>query len=135
LELNKEDGGNRKFILCTDNENKICEEVTYPRLQKVIKGYKKNGDGEKIEGLGGNLQYFKTDLIKKTKNKDQMRLDLTHKCTEMLCVKENIFNLKTESEDYKIFASNKGDDFLCIYYNLQDESFTDFQKEIKKGLK
>ncbi len=132
LELNKEDGGNRKFILCTNNENKICEEVTYPRLQKVIKGYKKNGDGEKIEGLDGNLQYFKTDLVKKTKNKDQMRLDLTHKCTEMLCVKENIFNLKTENEDYKIFTSNKGDDFLCIYYNLQDESFTDFQKEIKK---
>jgi len=28
LELNKQDGGNRKFILCTNNENKICEEVT-----------------------------------------------------------------------------------------------------------
>ncbi|MGY4884192.1 MAG: site-specific DNA-methyltransferase, partial [Nanobdellota archaeon] len=29
--LNKEDGGNRKFILCTNNENKIAEEVCYPR--------------------------------------------------------------------------------------------------------
>ena len=39
LELNKEDGGNRKFILCTNNENNICTDVCYPRIQKVIKGY------------------------------------------------------------------------------------------------
>ena len=26
MELNKEDGGNRKYILCTNNENNICEE-------------------------------------------------------------------------------------------------------------
>jgi adenine-specific DNA-methyltransferase len=132
LELNKEDGGNRKFILCTNNENKICGEVTYPRIQKVIKGYKKNGNGEKVAGLGGNLQYFKTELIKKTNNKDQARFDLTQKCAEMLCVKENIFNLKIEKEDYKIFSSNKADKFLCVYFNLYDKSFEDFLKEIKK---
>ncbi|MBU3924378.1 site-specific DNA-methyltransferase [Patescibacteria group bacterium] len=152
LELNKEDGGNRKFILCTNNEVNgiekelrekglsekeiqeygICRKITYSRLEKVIKGYKKNGNGEKVDGLGGNLQYFRTDLIKDTKNKDQMRIDLTEKCTEMLCVKENIFNFKIEKEDYKIFISNKGDKFLCVYYNLFDESFKEFLKEIKK---
>lgn len=42
LELNKQDGGNRKFILCTNNENNICEEVTYKRLENVIKNYKFN---------------------------------------------------------------------------------------------
>ncbi len=131
LELNKEDGGNRKFILCTNNENNICEDVTYPRLEKVIKGYKKNGNGEIVEGLGGNLQYFKTALIKKTNNKDQLRLNLTHKCTEMLCVKENIFSLETENEDYAIFSSSNGKRFLCVYYNLFDESFEHFLKEVK----
>ncbi len=152
LELNKEDGGNRKFILCTNNElnglenelrekglnekeiqeHGICRKITYPRLEKVIKGYKKNGDDDKVEELGGNLQYFRTALIKDTKNKDQMRIDLTEKCTEMLCVKENIFNLEKETEDYKIFSSNKGDHFLCVYYNLYDDSFSGFLKEIKK---
>ena len=34
LQLNKEDGGNRKFILCTNNENNICTDVCYPRLKK-----------------------------------------------------------------------------------------------------
>ncbi|MFA6547405.1 MAG: site-specific DNA-methyltransferase [Candidatus Magasanikbacteria bacterium] len=142
LELNKEDGGNRKFILCTNNEeidnngnskkHKICTDVTYPRLEKIINGYKKNGNGEKVDGLGGNLQYFTTALMKGTKNKDQLRLDLTRKCTEMLCVRENIFNLEIEKEDYKIFSSNKGNEFLCVYYNLFDTSRADFLKDVKK---
>lgn len=44
LELNKEDGGNRKFILCTNNESNICEEITYPRIDKVINGYEFKGE-------------------------------------------------------------------------------------------
>ena len=59
LELNKEDGGNRKFILCTNNESNICEEVTYERIKRVIDGY---GD---VEGIPANLKYFKTDFIPK----------------------------------------------------------------------
>jgi len=38
LELNKEDGGNRKFILCTNHENNICTKVCYPRIKKVMNG-------------------------------------------------------------------------------------------------
>lgn len=38
LEKNMEDGGNRHFILCTNNENNICEGVTYQRLKTVITG-------------------------------------------------------------------------------------------------
>ena len=38
LELNQEDGGHRQFILCTNNENHICEDVTYPRVKTVITG-------------------------------------------------------------------------------------------------
>ena len=36
LELNAEDGGHRNFILCTNNQNNICEEVTYKRCRDVI---------------------------------------------------------------------------------------------------
>ena len=39
LELNNDDGGHRRFILCTNNENGICTGVCYPRLKKVIQGY------------------------------------------------------------------------------------------------
>ena len=167
LQLNKEDGGNRKFILCTNNEinghekefkekynlsneefreekeNKskrflkweenhgICSTVTYPRIQKVIEGYKKNDNGELVEGLGGSLHYLKTEFVKKTKSVDQTRINLTQKCTQMLCVKEGIFNLENEGEDYKIFSNPKKDKFLCVYYNLVEKSFEDFYNKIK----
>ncbi|MFX3622911.1 MAG: site-specific DNA-methyltransferase [Ectobacillus sp.] len=48
LELNKSDGGNRRFILCTNNQNNICEEVTYKRLTNVIEGYKFQGNKETV---------------------------------------------------------------------------------------
>jgi adenine-specific DNA-methyltransferase len=62
LAANNHDGGTRQFILCTNNENKICTTVTYPRLKKLIKGYLFNGT--RIKGLGGGLRYFKTTISK-----------------------------------------------------------------------
>jgi len=132
LDLNKEDGGNRKFILCTNNENSICTDVCYPRVEKVIKGYKKNGNSEKVKGLGGNMQYFKTAMVKKTRNKKQARFDLTQKCSEMLCVKENIFNQEAKGEDYKIYSSNKKDKYLCVYFNYIENSFKEFLDKLRK---
>ena len=48
MKLNESDGGRRKFIMCTNNENNICEEITYRRAHNVIKGYKFSGK-EKVE--------------------------------------------------------------------------------------
>lgn len=57
IELNNEDKGNRKFILCTNNENNICEEITYERLKKVINGY------ENYKGIPCNIKYYKTAYV------------------------------------------------------------------------
>ena len=86
LELNKEDGGNRKFILCTNNENDICENVCYPRIKKIIKGYT-NFKKEKVPGFGGNLKYFKTDFVD-AESTDRNKKNLVDQSTEMLCLKE-----------------------------------------------
>lgn len=48
MRLNEKDGGNRKFILCTNNESNICEEVTYPRVKSVIEGYHFKGKKETV---------------------------------------------------------------------------------------
>jgi DNA modification methylase len=40
MKLNAKDGGARQCILVTNNENKICEQVCYPRIDRCIKGYK-----------------------------------------------------------------------------------------------
>ena len=39
MELNKEDGGQRKFILITNNESDICQKVTIPRIKNAIKKF------------------------------------------------------------------------------------------------
>lgn len=53
MKLNAEDGGNRKFILCTNNENNICRDVTYERIKRVIDK----------EGYAASLKYFKVDFV------------------------------------------------------------------------
>ena len=56
LSLNKEDGGNRKFILveCEDYADKITAE----RVRRVIKGVPKAKDENLKKGLGGSFSYF-----------------------------------------------------------------------------
>ena len=46
MALNKEDGGQRRFILITNSESNICQKVTIPRIQKAIEKF---GFNEEIE--------------------------------------------------------------------------------------
>lgn len=62
IEANLEDNNNIKFILCTNNENQICDNVTYPRIKTVITG--KRTDGSKYsDGIPTNLKYYRTDFV------------------------------------------------------------------------
>ena len=65
LELNNEDNGNRQFILCTNNENNICEKVTYQRLIKV------NYGTPKVKPLKFNLKYYRTNYIPRLNNEEE----------------------------------------------------------------
>ena len=126
LALNKEDRGNRSFILCTNNENNICTDICYPRVQKVIKGYT-TPSKEKIEGLGSNLKYFKTDFVEASQT-DKNKRKLVDKCTEMLCIKENAFENVKDRKKFKIFKNNQ--QYLGIIFD--DEYIEDFIEEAKK---
>ena len=103
LELNKKDGGNRQFILCTNNENNICTDVCYPRVKKVIEGHR-DSKGRKIEGLGGNLKYFKTSFVDSGPT-DKNKKKLTNQATEMLCIKEGTFEPILDQRKFKIFKN------------------------------
>lgn len=74
LELNKEDKGNRHFILCTNNEitentpNGIAVDVTTKRLKRVMTGECYDGSTEfpwaqKNEKLGGSLDVYEIDSV------------------------------------------------------------------------
>ena len=85
--LNKEDGGQRQFILCTNNENGIAQEICYPRIKKVIKGHEDYPD---ITNISSNLKYFKTAFVGSEPTHRNKKM-LTDKSVEMLCIKENTF--------------------------------------------
>jgi len=114
LELNKQDDGNRKFILCTNDEeldhnsdskkHKICTGICYPRIEKAIKGYK-NQKKEKVVGLGGNLKYFRTDFVDYKDATDKSKIRLTEEAIEMLCVKEGTFEEVENRVGFKIFKN------------------------------
>lgn len=131
LALNKEDGGKRSFILCTNNgdeksEHKIASDICFPRIKKSINGYKKTkGDMEK--GLGGNLKYYMTDFVE-AEPTDKNKRKLVSESTEMLCIRENAFELVQNEGDFKIFKNS--DKYLGIVF--YEEAINDFKKAIKK---
>lgn len=72
-QINKEDGGNRKYILCTNNENNICEDVTYKRLANIQ------------DELPHNLKYFKTKFVEKINFPDfELEEELLHYVTPLV---------------------------------------------------
>lgn len=46
MKLNSIDGGMRRGIICTNNEGNICDEITYPRVSKIIEGYVSKGNNQ-----------------------------------------------------------------------------------------
>jgi len=58
LNMNKKDGGNRRFILI-EMEADICNKITYNRLKSAINGYTYNQN--KVEGLGGGFRYCRLE--------------------------------------------------------------------------
>jgi hypothetical protein len=128
LELNKEDNGNRKFILCTNNEGNICTEVCYPRIKKVFQNLENESKGKLVKNMLGNLKYFKTDFVDADPT-DANKKKMVDKSTEMLSLKEDCFDEVKKGLDYRIFADSKGK-YLGIVYS--DEGIEPFKEEVKK---
>ncbi|MCM1253638.1 MAG: site-specific DNA-methyltransferase [Clostridium sp.] len=115
LELNKEDGGNRHFILCTNNENNICEEVTYQRLKTVITGKRADGS-EYSEGLPANLKYYKTNVV--AKDSEEIYDDLLEHIEEMIQLK---YGIKIDNKKYVIIMNDEEmDDFEKSFADYKD---------------
>jgi len=140
LELNKEDGGNRQFILCTNNEGNICTDVCYPRLKKIIEGYK-TPKGKIVEGIPANLVYFtcgknKTGSaafmqITKNADPDTLKLEMAQHSTGIIktiegtYIEESISYVKgIEDIEYVLLRNGgkekHGNKYVGIYYTIFD---------------
>lgn len=122
MELNEDDGGTRKFILCTNNENKICEDVTYTRLKTIITGIR--SDKTKYSnGLCNNLIYYKTNFVANNNNSDQAKYSLVEKVNELLCIKEDVFEFdkKNSNNIYYHYYSNFINKHIFIYTDVYNK--------------
>lgn len=94
MELNQQDGGKRKFILCTNNESNICEEVTYQRIKTVINGQREDGSSYS-DGLPVNLKYYKTEFV--AKESEEIYDDLLDHIVEMIQIH---YGIKMDNQKY-----------------------------------
>ena len=114
MQLNAEDGGHRQCILVTNNENGICENVTYERNRRVIQGYT-TPKGEAVPGLThNNLRYYKTKLVSRDKTAKNLRL-LTALSTDMLCIRNDAYMEKP-------FAGKQINKHVARYFESADGS-------------
>ena len=128
MQLNAEDGGHRQCILVTNNENGICENVTYERNRRVICGYT-TPKGEHVTGLtNNNLRYYKTAFVPREPNNRNKRA-LVAAATDLLCIKNDVYQEQSVfgGHKLKLAAARYFDDgrtqMLIIYNELAVDAF------------
>ena len=130
MQLNAEDGGHRQCILVTNNENGICEKVTYERNRKVIQGYT-TPKGEEIPGLkANNLRYYKTHLLPREQTIRNKRA-LVAASTDLLCIKNDVYAEQERFAGKKLkpscarYFDNGKTKMLVIYNELTVNAFAE----------
>ena len=139
MQLNKEDGGHRTCILCTNNENGICENVTYERNKRVIEGYTKP-NGDYVEGLlDNNLRYYRTEFLPRERSVKNMRA-LVEAATGLLCIKNDLytkarFGGRKLNSRYARYFENGEKRMLIIYEERAIPFIVNIIKDMPEGEK
>lgn len=107
LSLNNDDGGSRRFILCTNNENNICKNVTYTRIKNSIHKEK-----------NGSLKYFKVDFLPITDKLYYEYADDLLKYIRELVELENGINFNGNDEIAIVLTEEELDRFVA---NINDK--------------
>lgn len=107
MNLNAEDGGNRKFILCTNNENNICRDVTYERIKRVIDK----------EGYAASLKYYKVEYVPISDRLYYEYADELLKHIRELVELENGVNFTGNAEIAIVLTEEELDDFISQLEN------------------
>ena len=113
---NTEDGGNRQFILCTNNQNNICREKTYIRLSNVIYGYTTE-NGKVFEPMPASLKYYKVDYVPINERLYYEYADELLKHVRELVELENGINFIGNAEIGIVLTEEELDDFISQLEN------------------
>lgn len=129
IDLNSEDGGERKFILCTNNENKIAEEITFPRIKEVINKYSKE------KNLKNNVRYYKTEFVdvESVHNvSDQKKIELTYQAGRMIALREDTLEETEKNDWWQIFTDKQGKT-TAIYFKEDKDKLDELVEKIRKS--
>lgn len=140
LELNKEDDGNRKFILCTNNENNICEDITYQRIKTVITGKRKD-ESKYSDGINANLKYYKCTYIPRINTeKENLHNNLLVNIKNLIQLEngieidDNKIRVYLDEDELDDFSKNQSKLDICEkLYISSDILLTSIQESIFKN--
>ena len=102
---------NRRFILCTNNEGGICENVTYPRVKTVITG-KRTDESDYAEGISANVKYYRTDFV--SKDDEYLSDSLLQHIREMIQLEHGV---KIDGSQYLMVMSDEEADELQAHWS------------------
>jgi adenine-specific DNA-methyltransferase len=94
-----------------------------------------NAKEEKIEGLGGNLNYYKTNFIGKHNIQnatDDDKSELALNAGELLAIAENTLLLIEKNDYYQFFSDNNKEKYTAIYFREEFDKFEEFKDKIEK---
>lgn len=119
LKYNREDGGNRKFILIEMED--YSEKITSERIKRVIGGY--GTGGKKVEGIGGSFDYYflgepiflDDGMINESIGDDKIRRYVYYTETKTTIAQPN-------GHDNKYFMGRN--DNTCYYFYYESEQVT-----------
>jgi len=107
MKMNESDNGSRQCIIVTNNENNICEEVTYPRCERLINKYINKKGQEMPYFPQNNLRYYKSEFVSREQTLKNKR-ELTQLATELLCIKEDCYTEhKINIKQARLFANTQ----------------------------
>ena len=101
----------RRFILCTNNEGGICENVTYPRIQTVISGKRADGS-DYATGIPANVKYYRTDFV--SKDDEYLSDSLLEHIREMIQLEHGV---KIDGSQYLMVMSDEEADELQAHWS------------------
>ena len=129
LKLNEQDNGKRRFIMCTNNEDRICDKVTYERMKRLSNPLKY---GIKLNPLPINLKYYRTKFSGNhiAKISDDDKVEIACNAGELIAIGEDILYEKKKNNYSQFFTNIQENKFLAIYFSEDFSSISKFKKSL-----
>lgn len=111
LEYNLQEHVSNQFILCTNNEANICEEITYKRMYNVAMGFV-DTNNRRHDPIPFNLKYYRTDFV--PKDEEYLSDALIGHIAEMIQLEHGI---KLDGKRYIMVLTDEEADALADHWS------------------